>query len=51
MKTNKGIHIIEGYGMSETTGTGTIGRNYHFRVGTVGPAMDGFETVTSLMFV
>tara|TARA_R110002050_G_scaffold22730_3_gene61829 strand:+ start:420 stop:809 length:390 start_codon:yes stop_codon:yes gene_type:complete len=37
------IHIMEVYGMSESTGPSTLAMPTAFRVGTVGPAIKGVE--------
>jgi len=39
-----GIHIMEVYGMSESTGPHTLGLPDYFKVGTVGPNIMGTET-------
>jgi long-chain acyl-CoA synthetase len=38
-----GVLILEGYGLSETTGATNVNRPDRFRFGTVGPAMPGCE--------
>ena len=38
-----GLLILEGYGLSETTGATNVNRPERFRFGTVGPAMPGCE--------
>src|SRR5690606_12749412 len=40
-----GINLLEVYGMSECTGVHTLGRNYYNIVGSVGPTIEGIETV------
>jgi long-chain acyl-CoA synthetase len=38
-----GVPVLEGWGMTETTGVGTVGTLEHFRFGTVGRALPGVE--------
>ena len=38
-----GVHVLEGWGMTETTGVGTVGTLEHFKFGTVGRALPGVE--------
>lgn len=38
-----GIPVMEVFGMSENSGPVTFNRNYHYQVGSVGPAMEGIE--------
>jgi long-chain acyl-CoA synthetase len=38
-----GIHILEGYGLTECTTAATTNRPDRYRFGTVGPALPGFE--------
>jgi long-chain acyl-CoA synthetase len=38
-----GVPVLEGWGMTETTGVGTVGTLDHFKVGTVGRALPGVE--------
>jgi long-chain acyl-CoA synthetase len=38
-----GVPVMEGWGMTETTGVGTVGTLDHFRFGTVGRPMPGVE--------
>ena len=38
-----GVPVLEGWGMTETTGVGTVGTLDHFRFGTVGRALPGVE--------
>jgi long-chain acyl-CoA synthetase len=38
-----GVPVLEGYGMSETTGLGTVSTLDHFRIGSVGAAAPGCE--------
>jgi long-chain acyl-CoA synthetase len=38
-----GVPVMEGYGMSETMGIGTVNRQESFRLGTVGRALPGLE--------
>jgi long-chain acyl-CoA synthetase len=38
-----GVPVMEGWGMTETTGVGTVGTLEHFRFGTVGRALPGVE--------
>ncbi len=38
-----GIRILEGYGLTECTTAATTNTPQHWRVGTVGPALPGFE--------
>jgi long-chain acyl-CoA synthetase len=38
-----GVPVLEGYGMTETTGVGAVGTLEHFRFGTVGQALPGVE--------
>jgi long-chain acyl-CoA synthetase len=41
-----GIPLVEGYGLSETTAGGTVGRPQNFKVGTVGQPLPGVEFKT-----
>ena len=34
-----GVPVLEGWGMTETTGVGTVGTLHHFKFGTVGRAL------------
>jgi long-chain acyl-CoA synthetase len=38
-----GVPVLEGWGMTETTGVGTVGTLDHFKFGTVGQALPGVE--------
>jgi long-chain acyl-CoA synthetase len=38
-----GVPVLEGWGMTETTGVGTVGTLDHFKFGTVGRALPGVE--------
>jgi long-chain acyl-CoA synthetase len=38
-----GVPVLEGWGMTETTGVGTVGTLDHFNFGTVGRALPGVE--------
>jgi long-chain acyl-CoA synthetase len=38
-----GVPVLEGWGMTETTGVGTVGTLEHFKFGTVGRALPGVE--------
>ena len=38
-----GVPVLEGYGMTETTGVGSVGTLEHFKFGTVGRALPGVE--------
>ena len=38
-----GVPVLEGWGMTETTGVGTVGTLEHFKIGTVGRALPGVE--------
>jgi len=38
-----GVPVLEGWGMTETTGVGAVGTLDHFRFGTVGRALPGVE--------
>lgn len=38
-----GIEVLEGYGLTETTGPATVHRIGHSKPGTVGPPLDGVE--------
>ncbi len=38
-----GVPVLEGWGMTETTGVGTVGTLAHFKFGTVGRALPGIE--------
>jgi long-chain acyl-CoA synthetase len=38
-----GVTVLEGWGMTETTAVGTVGTLDHFKFGTVGRPMPGFE--------
>jgi long-chain acyl-CoA synthetase len=38
-----GVPVLEGWGMTETTGVGTVGTLENFRFGTVGRALPGIE--------
>ncbi|MCU0691218.1 MAG: long-chain fatty acid--CoA ligase [Polyangiaceae bacterium] len=38
-----GITVLEGYGLTETTGASNINRPYRLKFGTVGPALNGVE--------
>jgi long-chain acyl-CoA synthetase len=38
-----GVPVLEGWGMTETTGVGTVGTLAHFKFGTVGRAVPGVE--------
>jgi long-chain acyl-CoA synthetase len=42
-----GCPVLEGYGMTETTGVGTTSTRDHFKFGTVGRAMPGVEVRTA----
>jgi long-chain acyl-CoA synthetase len=42
-----GCPVLEGYGMTETTGVGTTSTRDHFKFGTVGRAMPGVEVKTA----
>ena len=42
-----GCPVLEGYGMTETTGVGTTSTREHFKFGTVGRAMPGVEVRTA----
>ena len=38
-----GVPVLEGWGMTETTGVGTVGTLDHFKFGTVGRALPGVD--------
>ena len=38
-----GVPVLEGWGMTETTGVGTVGTLEHFKFGTVGRPLPGVE--------
>src|SRR3989440_4992875 len=42
-----GVPVLEGWGMTETTGVGTVGTLEDFRFGTVGRALPGIEIKTA----
>jgi long-chain acyl-CoA synthetase len=42
-----GVPVLEGWGMTESTGVGTVGTLEHFKFGTVGRALPGIELRTA----
>jgi long-chain acyl-CoA synthetase len=42
-----GVPVLEGWGMTESTGVGTVGTLEHFKFGTVGRALPGIEIRTA----